>query len=329
MRILLAGVHFFSSFAWSVKKALQRLDHEVIAFDYRANPFARIPKVRTFYYNLIMQRKLLYAARLADPDLIILCKGELIHGSTVESLRRRHDVPVVNWFSDARLYSYERIVESMPLLDRFYTKNQEDIRRARFLNWNNVIHLAHCADVELHGREMGDPDSHFQADLSFVGACYPYRDLLMSQLASFDLKVWGSRWRESALYQMKPESVTGREARGFDQSKVFHHSVVNLNLHHFDDVHGLNQRFFDVCASGGFQIVDYKEEIEEYYEIGKEIETFSSTEELKDKIRFYLDNRQKAAEIGLRAREKTLKHHTYEHRVQSILSDVFSLDNIS
>jgi len=329
MRVFLAGVHFFSSFAWAVKKALQRLDHEVIAFDYRANPFFRIPKVRTFYYNLIMQRKLLHAARLANPDLIIICKGELIHASTVESLRRRHCIPIVNWFPDPRLYGYERVMESIPLLDRFYTKNREDIGRAKLLNWNNVTYLAHCADIELHGKEIGYPDPLFQADLSFVGSCYPYRDLLMSQLASFNLKVWGRRWRESALYRMKPESVTGCEARGFDQIKVFHHSIINLNLHHFDDVCGLNQRLFDICGCGGFQIVDYKEEIKEYYEIGKEIETFSSIEELKDKIRFYLDNRQEATEIGLRAREKTLKHHTYEHRVQSILTDVLSLDNIS
>jgi len=88
-------------------------------------------------------------------------------------------------------------------------------------------------------------------------------------------------------------------------------------------------RVFDVCASGGFQIVDYKEEIEEYYELGREIETFSSIEELKDMICFYLNNRQEATEIGLRARVKTLKHHTYEHRVQSILADVLSLDNFT
>jgi len=59
------------------------------------------------------------------------------------------------------------------------------------------------------------------------------------------------------------------------------------------------------------------------------VRSFSSIEELKDKSRFYLNNRQEATEIGLRARKKSLKHHTYEHRVRFILAGVLSLDKLS
>ena len=72
--------------------------------------------------------------------------------------------------------------------------------------------------------------------------------------------------------------------------------------------------------------IEKMEPIEEYYKIGQEIETFSSFEELKDKVRFYLNNRQTAREIGARAQETTMKYHTYDHRVKAILEDL-SPDN--
>jgi spore maturation protein CgeB len=324
MKIFLIGVHFFSSFAWSIKRALQRRGCEVVEFDYRANPWAKIPLVRTLYYQSIMQKRLLHGARLSNPELIIICKGELIRSSTVEDLQRRHQVPIVNWFPDARLYSHEKVIKSIPFLDRLYTKNQEDVQRAKLLNWQKVKYLPHCADIELHSVEEQESDPRFQADISFVGSSYPYRDLILSQLTGFNLKVWGRGWKRSRLYQMKPESIVGAEARGFDQAKVFRQSVVNINTHHPDDFGSVNQRVFDICGSGGFQLVDYRKPIEEYFEIRGEIETFSSLGELKDKIHFYLNHRQEASEIGARARQKTMKHHTYDHRVESILAEVDS-----
>jgi len=326
MKVFFIGVHFFSSFAWSIKRAFQRRGCQVVEFNYRANPLIKVPLIRTLYYQSIMQKRLLRGARLSNPELIIICKGELIRSSTVEALRHRYQVPIVNWFPDARLFSYEKAAKSIPFLDRLYTKNHEDVRRAKLLNWRNVKYLPHCADIELHNLTQQEPDSRFGSDVSFVGSYSFYRDLIISQLADFSLKVWGPGWKQSMLYRRKPESIVGAEARGFDEARVFRQSVVNINTHHMDDVCGLNQRVFEICGSGGLQIVEYSEPIEEYYTIGQEIETYSSFEELKDKVRFYLNNRQTAREIGARAQEKTMKYHTYDHRVKAILEDL-SFDN--
>ena len=326
MKVLLVGVHFESSFAWSVGRALRRLGHEVAEFDYRSNPLISVPLVRTCYYKLVMPKKLLQAAARVRPHLILICKGELIGHTTVELLRQRYAVPIVNWFPDARLYSYREVLKSIPFLDRLYTKNREDVRRARLLNLRNVAYLPHCADVELHGISDGASDPLFQSEVSFVGACYPYRDLILSQLTEFDLKVWGPGWKGSALWKVKPAAVMGREARGLDQARVFHQSVVNLNTHHFDDLCALNQRVFDICGSGGFQIVDHRGSLlGENYDIGREIEGFESIDELQRKIRFYLSNRSEARAIGLRARERTMGQHTYDHRVKSMLHDINSM----
>ena len=38
MKILLASVHFHSSFGWSISQALQRAGHDILEFEYRHRP---------------------------------------------------------------------------------------------------------------------------------------------------------------------------------------------------------------------------------------------------------------------------------------------------
>ena len=67
---------------------------------------------------------------------------------------------------------------------------------------------------------------------------------------------------------------------------------------------------------------NYQTEIPEYFEIGKEIETFSSQEELIDKISFYLvhdEERKKIAENGY---ELAKREYSLDVRIEEMLSRI-------
>jgi spore maturation protein CgeB len=80
----------------------------------------------------------------------------------------------------------------------------------------------------------------------------------------------------------------------------------------------LHLREFEVPMCGGLFLTNYMQELEEFYELEKEIITFRSEYELADKIRFYLNNEKAAAGIRKAAYLRAMNLHTYQRRFKDL-----------
>lgn len=78
-------------------------------------------------------------------------------------------------------------------------------------------------------------------------------------------------------------------------------------------------RDFEIPACGAFYMAQRYPELDIYYQEGHEIEMWSTLDELKNKLDYYLCNEDKIAEISKQARKKVLREHTWEHRFSLIL----------
>lgn len=107
-----------------------------------------------------------------------------------------------------------------------------------------------------------------------------------------------------------------------EMPKIFNLSKININFTSKPIKSGLPLRIWDIMACGGFVMSNYQSEIPEYFEIGQEIETFSSTEELIDKCEYYLTHEEERKRIAQRGFEKVCKEHTVEQRLREIVSCV-------
>lgn len=101
--------------------------------------------------------------------------------------------------------------------------------------------------------------------------------------------------------------------------KVFHLSKINLNMTVKSIQSGLPLRIFDIMGCGGFCMTNYQAELPEYFEIGRDLEAYSSMEELVDKCSFYLEHDDIRKEIARNGYEKVKQHHTYPHRIAEML----------
>lgn len=70
-------------------------------------------------------------------------------------------------------------------------------------------------------------------------------------------------------------------------------------------------------------LTGYTEEIGEFYEIGKEIDTYRSTEELVDKSRFYLSHPEAAESLRAAGYRRALKDHTWVRRFEQLFTHIF------
>ncbi len=104
-----------------------------------------------------------------------------------------------------------------------------------------------------------------------------------------------------------------------EMPKVFQASRINLNMTMRPIETGLSQRIWDVLACGGFLLTNYQAEIPEYFEVGKDLETYESMEELEEKVQYYLTHEEERMEIAINGYEKTAASHTYEMRLAQMI----------
>lgn len=134
--------------------------------------------------------------------------------------------------------------------------------------------------------------------------------------------------------QSIPESVPSSRKIGLrlhggvasltEMPKIFHLSKLNLNMTIKPIMEGLPLRIFDILGCGGFCMTNYQAELPELFEIGQEIEAYSSLEELVEKCDYYLtheDERRRIAENGYK---KVCEKYTYYHRIKEMITNGLS-----
>lgn len=100
--------------------------------------------------------------------------------------------------------------------------------------------------------------------------------------------------------------------------RIFQKSRINLNISRLQLRSGVNQRIFDVPASGGFLLTDRTRELENYLEPDQEVAVYEDDQEATDKSAYYLSHEGERIEIAERARKRVLQEHTFAHRMRKI-----------
>jgi spore maturation protein CgeB len=82
-------------------------------------------------------------------------------------------------------------------------------------------------------------------------------------------------------------------------------------------------RSFEIPAIGGFMLADRTEDHREFFEEGKEAEYFSSDDEFRDKVRFYLANGTARARIARAGHERCMTSgYSYDDRIRTVLDEL-------
>jgi spore maturation protein CgeB len=245
---------------------------------------------------------------------------------------KKHGIPTAFWFVEEwQLLTYWK--EWATRFDYFFT-----VQRSGFhaeLARMGVKHhawLPLAADPDLHRPLSLTPAerAEFGSDVSHVGAGYRNRRHVFSSLAGFDFKLWGSDWENPGLLG-KSLQRNGTRISTEESVKIFNATTVNVNLHSSQFHDGvnpegdyLNPRTFEIASTGGFQLVDARKDLPGHFEAGEEIALFHDARELPLLISHYLNRPDERKHIAEKGRERVLKDHTYDLRMQQALEFIYS-----
>lgn len=110
-----------------------------------------------------------------------------------------------------------------------------------------------------------------------------------------------------------------------EMPKVFYLSKININITSRSIESGIPQRVWDIMAVGGFCLTNYQPELEDYFEIGKDLEVYHNLEELEQKVEYYLKHEEQRIRIAINGYKKVRGRHDYKSRLVPLLDKVFAV----
>ncbi len=163
--------------------------------------------------------------------------------------------------------------------------------------------------------------------VSFVGTFSPIhvtRTALLEYLAAnVDLQLWGNA--TDPIPQRSPIHPRYRgPAFGLDMYRILQQSKATVNFH-IVAVAGPfanNMRLFEATGVGTLLVTDWKENLHEMFEPEREVVTFRTKEECREKIEYYLGHEAERAAIARAGQERTLRDHTYAVRMPQLVEIV-------
>jgi len=162
-------------------------------------------------------------------------------------------------------------------------------------------------------------ESHQAVFVGSLSVAHQSRIKLLEKLsADRKIDIWGSGIetlsKNSTLHQVYHE-----ESWALDMYSVLQNSKIALN-HHIDlaGVNANNMRLFEATGVGTMLLTDWKVNIGDMFEPGKEVVTYRSPEECVELLSYYLSHDDERATIALAGQSRTLNEHTYFHRMQEL-----------
>ncbi len=286
------------------------MGHDILYFDLTLMQYGRES----------MNQRLLEVAKREKPDLMftVLHTNEL-DPSVIREISESSDTITLNWFCDDqwRFENYSRYWA--PCFNWVVTTAPSALPKYANLGYSNVI-KSQWACNHLVFRKLDLP---LKYDVTFVGQTHSDRPKIIRSLrdSGINIHVWGNG---SELGYLPQGEMIG----------VFNQSRINLNMTkastcsqgleyarthaHRQNPKQIKGRSFAIPGCGGFQLSGSVGDLNEYYEIGKEIVCYEDVEDLREKIQYYLSNEDERAAIAQAGYQRTLREHTYVHRFVDI-----------
>ncbi|MFN2643546.1 MAG: glycosyltransferase, partial [Burkholderiales bacterium] len=176
-------------------------------------------------------------------------------------------------------------------------------------------------DLARYRNLYADATRPYNHEVVLVGGHNARREQFLGRLTDLPLEIYG-KWgkhahRGSALQPL----VKARGVWGEELLRLYNTSKIVLNITNWDPARypALNQRVFDVPATGAFLLTDYSLELEEHYRLGEEIVCYRDVDELRDKARFYLAHDAERAAIARRGYERAQTLPTIRDRMAEVI----------
>jgi spore maturation protein CgeB len=268
-----------------------------------------------------MEDKLMSVILNERPEILLVIKGEIFPPQVAEDARRASGLRTVLWFPDDPRYLRSLLLMIAPSFELVAVSSKTTLSLLKSRGSNSIIRLPFACDPNIH-RSLARERAF---DLTFVGSYFPERARILSEVTSRNLKIWGPYWSLPWIPRKLRNSTMGANSYGGDLVEILNRSKITVNIHHRTDLHAsgkINMRVYEAAGCGTFQLTDKASGLDEFFNVGREIISYDSPENLIELVDYYLDANEERDEIARAAQDRAYEDHTYVKRVVSMLDAI-------
>ncbi|BAI62005.1 conserved hypothetical protein [Methanocella paludicola SANAE] len=307
--------------------SLVNIGHDILYFDYMT--------LMQQYGREWMNNKLFEIVKKENPDLMftVLFKEEL-DKNIVKKISDSTDTITLNWFCDDH-WRFDNFTKYWaPCFNYVVTTAKSALPKYEKMGYTNVIKSQWACNNFLY-KKM---ELQFKYDSSFIGQPHGNRREIIQRIKNSNIQIetWGTGWESGRVTQE-------------EMIKIFNQSRINLNLSNSSTINNINilgkiksmfvknkndkiifnhinnqikGRNFEVPGCGSFMLTGIAEDLDQYYDINKEVCCFEDMNDLLYKINYYLNHDEERRQIANAGYIRTLKEHTYVHRFNDIFKHI-------
>lgn len=270
------------------------------------------------------------AAEAAKADIVVKASGvgfeddlilqEVMAAARPHAIKIFWDVDAPATLAELRAAPDHPLKLALPQLDAVMTYGGGNpvVDAYRSLGAKQCLPIYNALDPETH--HPVDPDPRFEADLAFLGNRLPDRERRVedfflataARLPGCTFLLGGSGWGDKAM--SKNVNYLGHvSTRDHNAFNVTPKAVLNISRDSMAE-NGFSPatRVFEAAGAGACLITDHWQGIELFLEPGKEVLVARDGHDIVEIMAGL--NPGRAEQIGVAARERILKFHTYERR---------------
>lgn len=281
---------------------------------YPKSHFQRIPKIRNYFKNNRMAKILEFQILEFKPDIIYVQNLGILRPAFLEKIKKYTKLLVgqiacplpPSYF----LKPYDLIISSFP----HYVK--------RFRNKGIKSEYLKIGFEESILDKLKESNKKYNA--VFVGGISKHHNKIIETFEylvknNIPVDFWGYGFKNRFLGSSIHDKYHG-EAWALDMYNIFYNAKISINRHiDVAENYANNLRLYESTGVGTMLITDYKDNLNELFELGREIETYKSKEELLEKINYYFNHEEERKKIAKAGQERTLREHTYFCRMQELV----------
>ncbi|MEX0853089.1 MAG: glycosyltransferase [Bauldia sp.] len=262
------------------------------------------------------------------PRAFLTVKGSYLTTRTLAEIRRR-GITTLLYYTDFHFDHVDVSRDTFAHYDHVFTNNslvipslEEQLGASRV----SLLYFGYSAHVH-YPRLARVAETDYLADCGYVGNCTPYKarwlEAIARKLPEVRLTIIGNGWSQAAKGTALQPSVAGFQLVGDCYSRFLQQARINLAFHMGPaGKHGwedrISMRTFEIPACKGFMLHIDNDEIRRLFEPGKEVDVFTTADELCDKIRHYLPRPAERGEMIERAYRRCVPAYSYDVRAQAI-----------
>lgn len=223
---------------------------------------------------------------------------------TLIYLKNELGIKLINWSSDDswRFNQHSKIISQY--LDVMITTSIDAHKYYNNNNKKSILASWGCPD---HWFQKPKKHTECKRDIIFIGQRYFDREKFITRLKEkFNVECYGKGWSNPSL-------------KDSEVSNYLRDSKISLN---FSKSRGKKKqtkaRIFEICGSGGFCLTENSPELGSFYS-NSELDYFTNTTELLDKIEKYLKNGKLRDKLAIKANKKT-KIYSYTRIQKKIIN---------